>query len=212
MTLLRLTSSHVEVAALATHSTCDFILPSFLHVLPFCGCLRPPLGVHGHIMLVQALHFFLRNPRSLTNSTAEQNSKRTSSSLAICHPHCLTLCSPSTTSWVTRERRQDTLQKATPPANHPVTPHLPSYQDLSLSKLPTISWGLMRKPTRIMSLWNPHLFHLLTLNLNLKSEMEIRHKDLIFKKKKKTCEIWHQGQLYTLQNPVEYENIGSFYK
>lgn len=69
-----------------------------------------------------------------------------------------------------------------------------------------------------MSLWNPHLFHLLTLNLNPKSEMEIRHKDLILKTKKKKkerkkpCEIWHQGQLYTLHNPVEYENIGSFYK
>lgn len=61
-----------------------------------------------------------------------------------------------------------------------------------------------------MSLWNPHPFHLLTLNLNPKSRMEIRHKDLTKKKKPyETWEAWHQDQPYNLWNPVEHENMGS---
>ena len=63
MTLLRLTSSYVEVAAIATHSTYDFILSiSSLHAiilwLPHSsiGCSKV------HIMLVQALNFSSESP------------------------------------------------------------------------------------------------------------------------------------------------------
>lgn len=183
MTLLRLTSSHVEVAAIY-HSTYDFILSiSSLHAI-ILWLPHTSIAFKGTYYACASPKLFLRKPRSLTNSTTAQNTKRTSSSLAIWHPHCLTLWYPSTTSWMTCERRQDILQKQ----HHP----------------PTILWLHNCPPTKISALVNcppfpgvwranpPELWVYGTppfpsshTEPESKEEMEIRHKDLILNKKKK---------------------------
>lgn len=70
MTLLRLTSSYVEVAAMAAHSTYDTTSSlSLLCMLSFCGCLIAPLGV-------QEVYYACARPKLFPQKAQESHQQR----------------------------------------------------------------------------------------------------------------------------------------